>query len=239
MILNHHDVEWVICDLDDTLVECVRHYWQQRAKAFELMRNAGIDTTDAQKVMDAIEHDNVRRLGFAKERFPLSLSATYADMCKQQEVELDHHTRFKVEAAGWEVYDIVFPTKPGALEFLHILHRIGVKTILFTKGDPEVQNNRIDKGGFRGYFDHIEVVNAKDVAAFEALIAKYSILPQRAVMIGDSVKGDINPALAVGMQAIYIPCDNAWGYEVEELQPGHVQATDLHHASRLLRGVNE
>ncbi len=239
MSLKADDISWVLVDLDDTLIECVNHYWTKRDEAYKLMAEAGIDTTDAQKVMDAIEHDNVRRFGFAKERFPISLAATYEELCRLQDTKMDHYVRHCVEGAGWSVYEVAPKILPGAREFLTMLRKLGVTTILFTKGDPEVQMRKVSLNGFSRYFDHIEIVRDKTVETFREVMIKHNIHrePHRAVMLGDSIKGDINPAIACGMHAIYIPCENAWGYEKAELDPFHIPAKNLTEAGRILRGV--
>ncbi len=109
---------------------------------------------------------------------------------------------------------------PGVAETLAALSRDHELT-LFTKGDPEEQNMKIDRSGLRTHFDHCAVVKEKNREAYLRLADIRGFDLDRTWMIGNSPKSDINPALAAGMRAVYVPHPRTWGLEREEIpEPG-------------------
>jgi putative hydrolase of the HAD superfamily len=92
---------------------------------------------------------------------------------------------------------------------------------LFTKGDKEEQRLKIDRSGLATYFRHTAVVKEKDTAAYRRLASERGFDPERTWMIGNSPKSDINPALAAGLKAVYVPHPRTWTLEHEEIPETH------------------
>jgi putative hydrolase of the HAD superfamily len=88
---------------------------------------------------------------------------------------------------------------------------------LLTKGHDEEQWRKIERSGIAHYFRHAEVVPTKNVAAYRALVERLELAPSRTWMIGNSPKSDINPALAAGLNAVFIPHPATWRLEHQEL----------------------
>jgi putative hydrolase of the HAD superfamily len=94
---------------------------------------------------------------------------------------------------------------------------------LLTKGEPLVQEDKLARSGLGRFFEQVHVVPEKDVEVFRALIARYDLQPEQTWMVGNSPRSDINPALAAGIGAVYVPHPNTWTLEVEEVaQPEKV-----------------
>ena len=64
----------------------------------------------------------------------------------------------------------------------------------------------------------VEIVAEKDESTYRSAVAKYAIAADTTWMVGNSPKSDINPALAAGLHAVFIPHDNTWILEHEELR---------------------
>jgi putative hydrolase of the HAD superfamily len=62
-------------------------------------------------------------------------------------------------------------------------------------------------------------VAEKDESTYRSAIAKYALAADTTWMVGNSPKSDINPALAAGLHAVFIPHDNTWILEHEEVAP--------------------
>lgn len=92
----------------------------------------------------------------------------------------------------------VFKGVPGTLAYLGLRHRLR----LFTKGSPQ------------------EIVPEKNEAAYRALVERDRRLAPAAWMVGNSSRSDINPALAAGLNAVFVPSPNSRDYENEEIRPG-------------------
>jgi putative hydrolase of the HAD superfamily len=67
------------------------------------------------------------------------------------------------------------------------------------------------------YFASVEVVAEKDVPTYRAVISKYRLVPASTWMVGNSPKSDINPALAAGLNAVFVPHGNTWILEHDEV----------------------
>ena len=92
---------------------------------------------------------------------------------------------------------------------------------LFTKGDPEEQRLKIDRSGLGRYFQHTAIVKEKNEPAYRQLAAERGFQPERTWMIGNSPKSDINPALAAGLNAVFVPHARTWSLEHEEVPESH------------------
>lgn len=89
--------------------------------------------------------------------------------------------------------------------------------MMITKGDLFHQESRIAMSGLGELFTAIEVVSEKDVPTYERILRRYHISPDHFVMVGNSLRSDILPVLALQAQAIYIPYQITWELEKAEL----------------------
>ena len=107
----------------------------------------------------------------------------------------------------------VLPGVPETLQYLGERHHL----ILMTKGNPAEQSGKVERSGLKEYFAVVEIVAEKDESTYRAAIAKYALPADTTWMVGNSPKSDINPALAAGLHAVFIPHDNTWILEHEEV----------------------
>jgi len=101
---------------------------------------------------------------------------------------------------------------PGVAETLADLatrHRL----ILMTKGDQAEQADKLAHSGLAGHFSAVEIVAEKDPATYHAVIARHELTPHTSWMIGNSIKSDINPALAAGLHAVFLFHKDTWVLE--------------------------
>jgi putative hydrolase of the HAD superfamily len=102
------------------------------------------------------------------------------------------------------------------------LHRLAPRhdLILFTKGHPVEQSLKLKSSGLGIFFRHIEITRAKNAAAYSTLADRLALDRARTWMIGNAPRSDINPALAAGLNAVFIPHAQTWHLENEEISPG-------------------
>jgi putative hydrolase of the HAD superfamily len=86
-----------------------------------------------------------------------------------------------------------------------------------TKGAIEEQTGKIERSGLKDYFAATEIVAEKDAAAYRRIAEKYRLASGSTWMVGNSPKSDINPALAAGLNAVFVPHGDTWILEHEEL----------------------
>jgi putative hydrolase of the HAD superfamily len=91
--------------------------------------------------------------------------------------------------------------------------------MLLTKGDLFEQENKIARSGVEGCFRHIEILSKKTGPVYQSTLEKYSVAPERFLMVGNSLRSDILPVLEIGGQAVYIPHELTWQHEQADPPP--------------------
>jgi putative hydrolase of the HAD superfamily len=102
---------------------------------------------------------------------------------------------------------------PGVEDTLKELREKEYKMVCFTKGELQDQENKLKRSGLLKYFDDVEITSDKTQREFLALCEHQGIHPSQLLMIGNSLKSDCAPALAIGAWAIHIPFHVTWQLE--------------------------
>ena len=88
--------------------------------------------------------------------------------------------------------------------------------VVATKGDLLDQQRKLQRSGLSPYFDHVEIMSDKTEKEYTKLIENLRITPNQFLMVGNSLKSDIQPVLALGGYAMHIPFEIMWQNEVVE-----------------------
>jgi putative hydrolase of the HAD superfamily len=107
----------------------------------------------------------------------------------------------------------ILPGVPETLDYLAARHHL----ILMTKGNVTEQSGKVERSGLKSFFSAIEIVAEKHPAAYREVAGKYGLAPDITWMVGNSPRSDINPAMAAGLNAVFVPHDNTWVLEHEEI----------------------
>ncbi len=105
--------------------------------------------------------------------------------------------------------------------------------MVITKGDLLDQQSKLMRSGIHHYFQHVEVVSHKTQETYARLLAKHAITPERFLMVGNSLKSDIMPVLALGGHAVHIPYHITWAHEMVDCPPEHNDYHQLEHLGQL------
>jgi len=73
----------------------------------------------------------------------------------------------------------------------------------------------------------VEIVSEKDAAVYARIFARHGAGPERAAMVGDSVRSDVLPALEAGAFAAHVPPPMTWSHEAAESPAGHPRFAEL------------
>ena len=103
--------------------------------------------------------------------------------------------------------------------------------MLITKGDALEQSRKIDRSGLRPYFKYVEIVHDKNQATYGEMLIKLGISPEQFLMVGNSLRSDIHPVVAMGGQAIYIPHHLTWAHENDI--PGDLKGLRYHQVGEI------
>jgi putative hydrolase of the HAD superfamily len=214
--MRQHLRQQLIIDADDTLWENNIYFERAFDEFVEYLDHSTLAAPEIRQVLDEIELANARIHGYGSLNFGRNLRQCYEHLAERKVSEDDLGTVMsfaeRILDCPMEVIDGVRET----LESLACRHDL----TLFTKGHPEEQKLKIDRSRLGIYFGHTAIVKEKDVTAYRALAEQRGMHPERAWMAGNSVKSDINPALAAGLNAVFIPHPHTWGLEREEIRPG-------------------
>ena len=206
----------LIIDADDTLWENNIYFERAFDDFVEFLAHSHLSAADIRAVLDEIELASNKIHGYGAANFARSMRDAYVRLAEREIADADIRT---VMAFAEQI--IEHPIEPIAqveetLAYLVTRHDL----VLFTKGHPEEQKLKIDRSGFGIYFGHTGIVKEKDIAAYRKLVEDLRISPDRTWMIGNSPKSDINPALAAGLNAAYVPHERTWHLEKTELATG-------------------
>jgi len=122
----------------------------------------------------------------------------------------------------------------GIEEALHLLQKNNYRLVVATKGDLLDQERKLKKSGLEHYFHHIEIMSDKQQADYEELIRHLDIEPAEFLMIGNSLKSDVMPVLAIGGHAVHIPYHTTWAHEMVEHTIEHVNFREAKSVKELL-----
>ncbi|MEM8589178.1 MAG: HAD family hydrolase [Pseudomonadota bacterium] len=107
------------------------------------------------------------------------------------------------------------PVNPidGVDAVVESLKRRGHRLMVITKGDLFDQESKVARSGLADLFDAVEIVSEKDEATYRAILDRHEIAPADFVMVGNSIRSDILPVLALGGHAIHVPYAITWAIE--------------------------
>jgi putative hydrolase of the HAD superfamily len=87
--------------------------------------------------------------------------------------------------------------------------------VLVTKGDLFHQEAKVRDSGLATLFRRIEIVSEKDPATYRRLLEEFGITPGQFLMVGNSLRSDIAPVLALGGWGVHMPYHVTWAHERE------------------------
>jgi putative hydrolase of the HAD superfamily len=208
-----HTRQHLIFDADDTLWENNIHFERAIEDFLDYLAHSTLSRDEVRDVLDEIELANFRVHGYGSAAFSRNLRLCYERLAEQH---ISEDAIRQVMAFGERILVQPIEIIAGVEETLALLAGRHDLTLL-TKGHAEEQQLKIDRSGLGDYFRHAEVVPEKDPAAYHALVTRLEMNRVRAWMIGNSPKSDINPALAAGLNAVFIPHHATWRLEHQEL----------------------
>ena len=207
----------LIFDADDTLWENNVYFERAFEEFVEFLAHSSLTPEQVRAVLDEIEIANNRIHGYGTLNFARNLRETYMHLADREVREEDLRSVAGFAERILESPMEVIEEVPETLEYLASRHDL----TLFTKGHADEQRLKIDRSGLGRFFSHTGIVKEKDAAAYRALVRERGMLPERTWMIGNSPKSDINPAIEVGLNAVFVPHAHTWVLEKQDLRPGN------------------
>jgi putative hydrolase of the HAD superfamily len=206
--------ETLLLDADDTLWEN-NIYFERAISAFISYLDHRVHTPEEVRGhLNACEHATIKAEGYGLKSFRKSLVACFELLAKQP---VSPETHERIVSFTQAIADQEIELLPGVAEAIPQVasrHRC----ILVTKGDDAEQRDKLERSGLAKYFAAVEVLPEKNEAAYRYVAGQHGCESAHSWMIGNSPKSDINPALAAGLNAVFIPHDFTWVLEHEAVQ---------------------
>jgi len=229
--------DMIAFDADDTLWHNERLYTEAQASFRRLLGQyqspQWIDERLYQTEMHNLEH-----FGYGIKAFALSMIETAVELTEGRisgkDIQAIINLAKEMLTAEVELLDHTVET----VSHLATIYPL----MLVTKGDMRDQEMKIARSGLGSYFRHIEIVSDKSRENYKSLLQRHRIKPERFLMVGNSLRSDILPVLALGAWAVYIPYAMTWAHELAEPppsgQPGYYEIEHLGQLPALLEGID-
>jgi putative hydrolase of the HAD superfamily len=219
----------IALDADDTLWHTERLYVDAQAKFKRLLlRYHNPDLTEAR--LYQTEMRNLEHFGYGVKAFALSMIETAIELTDSRVSSGDLRVIIDMAKdmlnAEVELLDHVAEAVPQ-LAASHTL-------MVVTKGDLLDQQRKLALSGLELYFQHVEIISDKNQEVYAALLNRYGLKPERFLMVGNSVRSDILPVLALGAWAVHIPYQLTWMHETADPPgPGQPRYYEIEHLGLL------
>jgi putative hydrolase of the HAD superfamily len=209
-------IQLICLDADDTLWHNMRHF-NATGEALLALIEPFAKRDIARERLNACEARNLKLYGYGAKGFTLSMIETAVELAGDP---LPKALIAHILTAGRALLSHPVELFEGIADTLEQLAARG-RLVLVTKGDLLHQEAKLAASGLGDRFSGIEIVSDKTPDTFRRLFAKEGVAPHEAVMAGDSLRSDINPALEAGAWAAFIPQEGAWAHESGPVPQAH------------------
>ncbi len=207
----------LIClDADDTLWGHEGYFRLSYKRFVELLAPFGEGAAIEERLV-AVERRNLGVYGYGVNAFTLSMLETALEIAGDR---LPAATMGAVLAIGRDLLSHPVRLIDGVAEALAPLAERG-GLVLVTKGDVFHQEAKLAASGLGDRFEGVEIVGEKNAETYRRIFARYGARPEEAVMVGNSLRSDVWPALEAGAWAAHVPHEHVWELDRAEDPAGH------------------
>ena len=211
-------LDLIAFDADDTLWHSEILYSDVQERFQDLLSPYDLDGR-ARRELYETEIQNLQYFGYGIKGFALSMIETAIRISDGQ-----------IQAS--EILEIVDLAKGMLKAQVRLLDRVpevvaelaaSYPLMVVTKGDLVDQERKVAQSGLRSYFAHVEITSDKSEDFYRALLARHHIAPERFLMVGNSLRSDILPVIALGAHAVHIPYHVTWAHEAVGVPGGNTR----------------
>ncbi|RZJ36037.1 MAG: HAD family hydrolase [Flavobacterium sp.] len=221
-------------DADDTLWVNEPYFQETEQKFCDLLSSYLSHHTLSQELFKT-EIANLRLYGYGIKGYILSMIEAALQISSNT---ISIETIDKILQYGKELLEKPIELIDGVEPTLESL-RGNYKLVVATKGDLLDQRRKLHNSGLGHYFHHIEVMSDKQEVDYRDLVKRLDIDPSEFMMIGNSLKSDVLPVLAIGGHAVHVPFHTTWAHEKIEYKVEHPNFYSIESISDALRLISE
>lgn len=209
-------IDVVALDGDDTLWHSENQFVMTQDRFKELLAGrADPDLLDARLM--AHERENLQVFGYGVKGFTLSMIETAIEVTEGRIETADIQA---IIDGAKEMLQHPVELLDGVAETVQALIK-DYRVMVITKGDLFHQESKLARSGLVEDLWQVEIVAEKDEASYRRIFDRYGLDPATFVMVGNSVKSDILPVLALGGRAVHIEYEMTWEMEHAEADKAH------------------
>jgi putative hydrolase of the HAD superfamily len=208
-----HGAQTLLIDADDTLWENNIYFERAITSFISFLNHHQYSPRQVREALDDVERECIVSHGYGLHSFAHALARTFEKLAVEPLTPALHKTISGFAHAIAEHPVEILPNVPETLLYLSKRHRL----ILMTKGAMAEQSGKVERSGLKEHFSAVEIVAEKNSATYREVVSKYALPADCTWMIGNSPKSDINPALAAGLNAVFVPHGDTWILEHEEI----------------------
>jgi putative hydrolase of the HAD superfamily len=209
-----HTSQTLLIDADDTLWANNVYFERAIVNFISFLNHHEYTPEQVRTVLDGVERECIVKHGYGLHSFAHALVDTFerlaVDPVTPAVHEMIHGFAHEIAGKPIEIFDGV----PETLSYLAGRHHL----IMLTKGNVTEQSGKVERSGLKEYFSAVEIVAEKDPAAYRSVVQRYDLIKDQTWMVGNSPVSDINPALAIGLNAVFIPNELTWVLENEDVR---------------------
>ncbi|MCK8140388.1 HAD family hydrolase [Flavobacterium sp. I-SCBP12n] len=228
------NIKVIAFDADDTLFVNETYFAETEEKFCNLMSDY-LSNQGIAKELFKIQIDNLKIYGYGIKGYILSMIEAAMKISNNtisvQAIE-------RIIQYGKELTEKPIVLLEGVEETLQALHG-KYKLVVATKGDLLDQRRKLHNSGLGKYFHHIEVMSDKQEIDYKDLIKRLEIEPSEFFMIGNSLKSDVLPVLAIGAHAVHIPFHTTWEHERIDHEIEHENFNTFDQITQVLTVLNQ
>jgi putative hydrolase of the HAD superfamily len=210
---NINGEQALLIDADDTLWENNIYFERAIAQFISFLNHQSYTPEEVRQILNQVERGCIIKHGYGMHSFAHALVETF-ERISLEPVTPELHEKIVGFAHSIADHPVeILPGVPETLQYLAGRHHL----ILLTKGAVPEQWGKVERSGLKEYFAAVEIVVEKNSGTYREVVSKYGLGHGSTWMVGNSPKSDINPALAAGLNAVFVPHGCTWILEHEEL----------------------
>lgn len=196
-------------DADDTLWHSEDGFHAGEQRVVQMLAPYVAEGVDVKAALTAVERKNLRAFGYGVKAFGLSAVEAAVTISEG---------RVPASVIG-EIVEMIRAQLAEPVRLLphvpEVLAHVGrhYRMVLITKGDLIHQTAKVETSGLEHHFEHVEILLEKDPGTYDRILRRHGIAPDRFCMVGNSVRSDILPVMALGGTGVHVPYPLLWELE--------------------------
>lgn len=226
----NHNIKVIAFDADDTLWSNEPFFQEVERQYTEILTPYGTPK-DISSELFQTEMGNLECLGYGAKAFTISMVETALRVSRNT---IPASQIQQIIQLGKSLLQMPIELLLGVEKTLEELKEKGdYKLVVATKGDLLDQERKLQRSGLSSYFDHIEIMSDKTEKEYLRLLKTLQVAPETFLMVGNSLKSDIQPVLNIGGYGVHVPFEVMWKHEITESFT-HPRLKQIKHLDELL-----